>query len=180
MNTERLIRKVWLYAASWRWRAIGRWLMVAVGFSMGSLAILYTSVRWFRLSLPLSTFLSAEIATILRFFVNNRWVFDNEKATWRGLWQFHLANGGGFAVWWGISNLLPRYGVPYLLAAVVGIGGSVGISILTNFLWIWRRRRSADSSSVPEHDAVASNQDTAESAARPSARSFPIPPRNVA
>lgn len=113
--------------------------------------MLYVFVEGLHVRLTAATLFSAEIATVLRFFVNNRWVFDNRAATWKGLWQFHCANAGGFLVWWFITNVLPHYGVHYLIAATAGIGGSIGFSMLTNFLWIWRSGGVADSSS-PDRD----------------------------
>lgn len=148
MNKSTLFGKATQFVASWRWRAIARWLVVAVGFSAVSIGMLYVLVDWVGVSLLLATFLSAEIATILRFFVNNRWVFDDRTGTWKGLWQFHCANAGGFVVWWSITNLLPHYGINYLIAATAGIGGSVGISMLTNFLWIWRSRGRPEAAAV--------------------------------
>lgn len=130
--------------ASWRWRAIARWFAVACAFSLGSLGLLYMFVTVFRMPLTVATLLSAEIATILRFFATNLWVFDRSASIAKGLWQFHWANAGGFAIWWSISNLLPRFGVQFMVAAVAGIGGSILFSIFTNFLWIWRKGRPAN------------------------------------
>jgi putative flippase GtrA len=141
MNARAGFEKLWGLVASWRWRAIIRWFVVAFGFSLGSLGLLYLFVGVFRIPLAAATLLSAEIATILRFFVTNHWVFAGSAPTWKGLWQFHCANAGGFAIWWCISNLLPHYGVHYLVAATAGIAGSTGFSILTNFFWIWRKDR---------------------------------------
>jgi putative flippase GtrA len=141
MKTRAGFEKLCGFVASWRWPAIIRWFVVAFGFSLGSLGLLYLFVGIFRIPLAAATLLSAEIATILRFFVTNLWVFDQRAPSAKGLWQFHWANAGGFAMWWCISNLLPRYGVHYLVAATVGIAGSVGFNIFTNFFWIWRKDR---------------------------------------
>ena len=153
MNSKTHLEKRWVFVTSWRWQEIVRWLVVAAGFTMGSLGVLY--VLKDRLGLPLAaaTLLSAEIATLLRFFVNNRWVFDDGTATLRKLWQFHWANAGSFVIWWMISNLLPRYGMHYMVAATAGAAGSAAFGMLSNFLWIWRdrsisRRRDAESVKV--------------------------------
>jgi putative flippase GtrA len=106
---------------------------------LGSLGLLYLAKEVFRVPLAIATLVAAEVATILRFFVTNTWVFDRTASTARGLWQFHCANAAGFAIWWSISNLLPRYGVHYLVAAVVGTGGSMGFNFLASFFWIWRK-----------------------------------------
>ena len=121
-----------------RWGAIVRWLIVALAFSAASIAFLFLFVEALHLALPVATFLSAEVATLLRFFVTNRWVFDRKAATWVGLWQFHCANAAAFAVWWAITNLLSHYGVHYLVAATAAIAGSSGFNFLTSFFWIWR------------------------------------------
>src|SRR5438552_3285978 len=103
MNARAGFEKLRDSVASWRWRAIIRWFVVAFGFSLGSLGLLYLFVEVFRIRLAVATLLSAEIATILRFFVNNLWVFDRSASSVKGLWQFHCANAGGFAIWWCIT-----------------------------------------------------------------------------
>jgi putative flippase GtrA len=127
------------FVVSWRWRAIVRWFVTAVGFSLVSLGLLYLTKEVFRIPLAVATLVAAEIATILRFFVTNLWVFDRTASSAKGLWQFHCANAAGFAVWWCISNLLARYGVHYMVAATAGIAGSMGFNILASFFWIWRK-----------------------------------------
>jgi len=80
--------------------------------------------------------------------VTNLWVFDQTTSSAKGLWQFHCANAGGFAIWWCISNLLPRYGVHYMVAATFGTAGSMGFNVFTSFFWIWRKGQSANTNSV--------------------------------
>ena len=138
--------------ASWRWRAIVRWFAVAIGSSLGSLGLLYLIKGVFLIPLAVATLLVAEISTILRFFVTNLWVFDRTASSAKGLWQFHCANAGGFAIWWCISNLLPRYGVHYMVAATAGIGGSTGFNILTSFFWIWRKEQPVNANSAARPD----------------------------
>ena len=139
MNHRDLYSKLRCSVAAWRWRAIFRWFVVAAAFSLLSLGLLYLFVGVFRMPLAFGTLLSAEVATILRYFVISIWVFDRSGLTIKALWQFHWANAAGFVAWWCIANLLPRYGVHYLLAAIAGIAGSVVFGLLTNFLWIWRK-----------------------------------------
>jgi hypothetical protein len=38
-----------------------------------------------------------------------------------------------------VTNALPRFGVHYLIASAAGSGSSMFLSIITNFLWIWRK-----------------------------------------
>jgi putative flippase GtrA len=90
--------------------------------------------------LIVATSAGAEATLLLRFLINDHWVFGHQRPTWRRLWQFHLASAGGGAIWWAIANLLPRFGIHYLLAAIAGTACSVMFSLTTNFFWIWRRR----------------------------------------
>jgi putative flippase GtrA len=138
MNGSR-IEKVRVLVAGMRWRAFLRWSVVAVGFSGISIALLSLLVEALHLPLGGATLLAGELATLIRFFVTNRWVFGCKAVTWLGLWQFHCANALGFLVWWVLTTLLSHYGVYYLLAATVAIAGSSVFNLLTNFLWIWRR-----------------------------------------
>jgi putative flippase GtrA len=96
------------------------------------------------------TLLSAEVTLVLRFFVNDRWVFKNRRPSWRRLWQFHVASAGGGTVWWVVSNILPRYGVHYLLAATAGNGCAVLFGMTTNFLWVWRKHSDKSAASHTE------------------------------
>ena len=87
----------------------------------------------------LATLISGEICTILRFLVVDRWVFSHERPTLKRLWQYHVANALGFAIWWGAANLLKLAGVQYLVASVLAMFFSVGFSMFSNFWWIWRK-----------------------------------------
>jgi putative flippase GtrA len=86
------------------------------------------------------TALGAEATLLSRFLVNDRWVFGYRRPTWTRLWQFHVASAGGGVIWWTVANVLPQFGVHYLLAALAGTACSVIFSMATNFLWIWRTR----------------------------------------
>ena len=123
-----------------RWRALARWWAVGMLFLGWSLGVLYLLKDKLLLPLLLATLITAEAGTCLRFLVNDRWVFEHQRPTLRRLWQYHVANAGGFVIWWAVSNVLPALGIHYLLASVAATACSVGLSMLTNFLWIWRRR----------------------------------------
>jgi len=116
-----------------------RWLVVGLLFSglgLGLLKILAGVLAW---PYALATFCSGEICTLLRFLMVDRWVFRHRRPTWKRLWQYHVANAVGFAVWWSAANLLKSVGVHYLVASVLAMFFSVGFSLLSNFLWIWRK-----------------------------------------
>ena len=116
-----------------------RWLVVGVLFSglgLGLLKILAGILAW---PYTLATLCSGEICTFLRFLMVDRWVFGHQRPSWQRLWQYHVANALGFAVWWTAANLLKSAGVHYLVASVLAMFFSVGFGLVSNFLWIWRK-----------------------------------------
>jgi putative flippase GtrA len=127
-----------------RLKSVARWWVVGLLFTAWSTGVLYVVISRWRWSVPVGTFTTAEVGTVLRFLVNDRWVFGHPRPTLRRFWQYHLANAGGFVIWWSVCNVLPLYGIHYLIASLLATGCSVALSMLTNFLWIWRRKRSAD------------------------------------
>jgi putative flippase GtrA len=136
------------------WRTLARWWIVGLAFTGGGLVVLYVLRDVLRLPLVVATAAGAEVTLLLRFVINDRWVFGNRHPSWTRLWQFHVAGGAGGAIWWVVANLLPRFGVHYLVAAIVGSACSVMFSMATNFLWIWRRRvRFATADRVGSFDA---------------------------
>jgi len=125
-------------------RSLGRWWLVGLAFYAIGLGMLYAVVELMRIPLWAGTLLTAEITTILRFGVYDRWVFRHPRPTWKRFWQFHAACAGGAAIWFATANVLPRWGVHYLLASTAGTGCSVVFSMFAHYLWIWRKR-AADS-----------------------------------
>jgi putative flippase GtrA len=119
---------------------LARWWLVGMGFTGFGMGILYVLVDLLRIPLLPGSALGAEIVTLLRFFTNDRWVFGHHSPTWKRLGQYHLANASSFVIWWSVTNILPFWGLHYLLAAIVATACSVGWSMITNFLWIWRRK----------------------------------------
>ena len=101
------------------------------------------SVHFLRLAVPVATLASAEVCTILRFLLNEVWVFKTRKMSWLRLWRYHLANAVSLVVWWIATNVLNRLGLNYIISSVLAVGFSTGISFTTNFFWIWKTKRSA-------------------------------------
>ena len=60
--------------------------------------------------------------------------------SWRRLGTYHIANAGASAVWWISTNLLNHMGVHHILAAILAVGFSTGVSMASNFLWVWRAK----------------------------------------
>jgi putative flippase GtrA len=123
------------------WHSLGRWWIVGLGFYGVGLGLLYLVTAILKRPLTIGTLLSAEVTLVLRFFVNDRWVFHYRRPSWIRLWQFHVASAGGGTVWWIVSNALPRFGIHYLIAATVGSACAVVFGMTSNFLWVWGKRR---------------------------------------
>jgi putative flippase GtrA len=128
------------------WASLGRWWIVGLAFHIVGLGALYVFKEVLNLPLMVLTLMAAECTLLVRFLVNDRWVFGHRCPTWSRLWQYHAASAGGAAIWWSVSNLLPRFGIHYLIAATIGTGCSVFFSMFTNFLWIWRQGKKAEAS----------------------------------
>ncbi len=125
--------------------AIVRWWIVGLFFTGINIPLLYCFRDLLHLPLTIATLIAAEIGTVFRFLVNDRWVFHHPNPTWQRLWQYHVASVGSFIIWWSAANLIPRFGIHYLIASVLATACSVGWSMITNFLWIWRRGKQTDS-----------------------------------
>ncbi|HTB80142.1 MAG TPA: GtrA family protein [Opitutaceae bacterium] len=124
-----------------RWFVVG---FIFAGIGLGLIKLLASSLGW---PYTIATLTAGEIGTVLRFLVVDRWVFNHRRPTWGRLWQYHVANAAGFAVWWSAANLLKSAGVNYLLASIFAMFFSIGFNLLSNFWWIWRKR--APDSAVP-------------------------------
>jgi putative flippase GtrA len=116
-----------------------RWVAVTVVFTGATLALIKTMVGVLGWPYSVATIITSETCTLVRFITLDRSVFKMGGGTWTRLWQYHVASAAGFAVWWTSANLLQSRGVQYLLAAVLATFFSVGINIITNFFWVWRK-----------------------------------------
>ena len=119
-----------------------RWWIVGCGFIGVNLGLLWLCIDVAGIAVFPSTVIASEVGTLLRFLVNDRWVFGHARPTWKRLWQYHLATIGGFVIWLTLTNLLVHQGLHYALAALGGMCGSILVSVSTNFLWIWRRQHA--------------------------------------
>jgi len=121
-----------------------KWFGAGLAMMGFNTAFLYLFVEMLGLSVPVATFLAAEACTLLRFLINHYWVFGRHNPTLRSCLHYHIANAGAFAVWWLTANLLTILGMHYLLAGVAAVACSTLLSLVTNFLWIWRKRRASE------------------------------------
>lgn len=142
-----------------------RWWAIGLFFTGINIPVLLLLDEIFRLPWLLSTLIAAELCTLLRFPLNDRWVFGHPRPTWKRLWQYHVANFSSLVIWLIAANLFPlllvsKSAVRLLsstglerqtaiailtrlqkpLAAILATCFSVGWSMATNFLWIWRKK----------------------------------------
>jgi putative flippase GtrA len=118
-----------------------RWLITGLGFLFFNICFLYIFVEIFRLSSGMATFLGAELSTIVRYFINNYWVFKYEEISIKGFINYHIANIGAFSVWLIASNLMIKYGINYIYAGILAVFFSTMFSYYSNFYWIWKRSK---------------------------------------
>jgi len=128
-----------------RLRSVGRWLFVGGLFTALTVPGLYLFRDLLGLSLMAASVVTWEIGQIMRFLVTDRWVFGHRRPTRRRFFQYHVAAASSFVVWWSVTNLLPRWGVNYLLGSVLATGCSVSWSLATSYVWVWRATREGAS-----------------------------------
>jgi putative flippase GtrA len=91
------------------------------------------------ISLLPGTLLAAEVTAVMRYAVNDLWVFSEQRPAWILLWQFHVANAEGFAIWWALTAILARAAIYNLIASGLGTAEYLLLSMATNFIWIWHK-----------------------------------------
>jgi len=126
------------------WRnAVVRWWIVGVVAMVLNIVLL----KWFTVSLGLAltvaSLLSSELITIVRYGVLDLWVFRNPGLSWKRCWEYHVANFSGFFLWTFVIVVLgKKLDWDHTLAAIVATMITVSLSMVTNFLWIWRKPKS--------------------------------------
>lgn len=125
-------------------KPVSRWLAVGGSFLFINAFFMWIFVEKFHLAVFVATVIFAEICTVLRFFVNEKWVFRTGQHCWVRLGQFHVANATAFIFWLAVTNLLILKGVHYQMASVAGVGCSVAASFLSNFFWVWRKHHRSE------------------------------------
>ena len=123
-----------------------RWLTAGLTFVGITSVFLFFFVDLLGATVQIGTLLALELSTLLRFYVNEKWVFKTVNISWRRLWHYHIANAGASAVWWVATNYLNHVGVNHVIAAILAVGVSTGFSMASNFLWVWRATRPPSAS----------------------------------
>jgi putative flippase GtrA len=103
-----------------------------------TLLIMHLLVGILHLTVPFSTAITAEICTIIRYFINSSWVFNHSPLSTKSFLNFHIANFGAFLAWWITANFINIMGVHYLLSSILAVCASVVVSFLSSFFWVWR------------------------------------------
>jgi putative flippase GtrA len=116
-----------------------RWLAAGVAFIFVNSIFMVGLLEYFKLQALWATLISAELCNILRFFVNEHWVFNGIGPVWKRFLQYHVAIAGSFVAWMISANLLIYWGMHYLLASALAVGISTLVSMASNFLWVWRK-----------------------------------------
>jgi putative flippase GtrA len=99
------------------------------------------------ISLRSGTLLAAEVTAVMPYAVNDLWVFSEQRPAWiLLLWQFHVANAEGFAIWWAVTAISARAAI-YNIASGLGTAEYLLLGMATNFIWIWHK--CAPAATVP-------------------------------
>ncbi len=138
-----------------------RWFVVGVLFEMPDLLLIAFLVGTLGWPYALGTAISGELCTIMRFLVTDRFVFGHRRPTVLRLWQYHLANLLGFAVWWTGANVLEHLGVHYIVASVFATVISAAVNLVSNFLWVWRKPKETGPASTTAVSRLAAPTESA-------------------
>ncbi len=132
-----------------------RWWIVGLFFTGLNLPLLGIFKEVFGFSNQVALILAGETGTLLRYFANDYWVFGYPRPSFKRCWEYHLANFSSFIVWFVFSEyvFLPLLNALFgeiivgddvnlnlYIATILATCVSVGWSMITNFLWIWRSK----------------------------------------
>jgi putative flippase GtrA len=113
------------------------WLAFGLFITLLSTLILYFFVESLEIHLPIATALSGEISLLIRYFLNNYFVFNKKSFKLMNCLKFHIAMLLGFSIWWILTNILSVIGLHYIIAALSATLISTLINLITNFKWVW-------------------------------------------
>ncbi len=143
---------------------VARYVCAGGGSLALDLALQALAIQVFGLPVWLASGLSYELALLVHFFVNDRWVFGQRHRSWRRLAEFQLAALTAMGITYSVTNLLvysptlPSFAAgagPYL-AKIIGTGMAAVWTFVSSFFWIWRARPSGQPMhATPVGDAAA-------------------------
>jgi putative flippase GtrA len=108
--------------------------LLGVGVNMTGLRALYGSAH---LPLPLASLLSAELAVVSNFFLNDRWTFGRRRPSMVRFTKFNLSSIVALLVNVALLSLLVAWGTHYLIANLVGIVAGAAWNFGASASWIW-------------------------------------------
>jgi putative flippase GtrA len=122
-----------------RQRVIG-WTLLGVSAAAAELGLLRLLVEGVAVPLPIATAVAAETLIVVKFLLNDRFVFGHPRPALDRAVKYHGACAGALVVYWLVINALAALlGVPYAVGFVIGTAASFVWSLFTNFLWVWDR-----------------------------------------
>jgi putative flippase GtrA len=112
---------------------------VLSGFSLVLLSnlITYIFVDYFSIIFVIASTFAGISCNILRFFINNFWIFKEKKFRFKSFIRFQIGNSFSFIIWWLVANLLVKSGLNYLLAINIATLVSTLLNLFFNFFWVW-------------------------------------------
>jgi len=106
--------------------------------------------RWGHVLEESSQALSIAVSILTNFVLNEVWTFRDRRSGgasgfFRRLGQFYLVSLVGAAIQWGVAMPLcyRTFGVPDMLAVLIGIGVATGWNFLLNLIWTWKKSSAA-------------------------------------
>lgn len=122
------------------WQRVAGWTVLGVSAAAAELGLLRLLVEGLGIALPVATAVAAETLILVKFVLNDRWVFGHPRPAMDRAMKYHGACAGALVVYWIVINALASLlGVPYAIGFVIGTGASFVWSLVTNFLWVWAR-----------------------------------------
>lgn len=134
---------------------VGQWRVTRYLIAGSASLVFDLGLQWVFLSLVglpvwLASAASYEIALLVHFFVNHRWVFGQRRPSVRRLVEFHAAALTGQVITLGVTNLLvsgptaPHFdsGAGPYAAKIIGTGAAFSWNFASSFFWIWRPHRT--------------------------------------
>jgi putative flippase GtrA len=119
---------------------VGGWVVLGVSAAVVELVLLRVLVEVLAWPLLVASLVAAEALILVKFVIADRFVFGHPRPAFGRLVRYHGACVGALIVYWLVINgLVEVLGVPYTVGFVLGTGASFAWSLVSNFLWVWRR-----------------------------------------
>lgn len=135
---QRRLRAILVGERLWQFAVVG-----VLGTACDT-AVLFALYEFRGLPLEVAKVVGAEVAIVLMFLLNEHWTFSGIGAAgWtsllRRLLTSNLVRAGGITVAVVVLSLLVRwFGIPYLIANLIGIGCGFVVNFTAESLLTWR------------------------------------------